>query len=74
MNLQKKTKHKHKTERKKNTNQKIAIIKVFSMPDTFNLIYYLLIKFPQKFMSTFSQICYFQNYSKDIFCCKEMKF
>lgn len=46
----------------------------FSMPDTFNLIYYLLIKFPQKFMSTFSQICYFQNYSKDIFCCKEMKF
>lgn len=74
MNLQKKTKHKHKTERKKNTNQNIAIIKVFSMPDTFNLIYYLLIKFPQKFMSTFSQICYFQNYSKDIFCCKEMKF
>lgn len=64
-----KTKHKHKTERKKNTNQKIAIMKVgFSMPDTFNLIYYLLIKFPQKFKSTFSPIYYFQNYSKDIFC------
>lgn len=58
-----------KKKEKKNTNQKIAIMKVgFSMPDTFNLIYYLLIKFPQKFKSTFSPICYFQNYSKDIFC------
>lgn len=69
MNLQKNQNTNIKQIGKKNTNQKIAIMKVgFSMPDTFNLIYYLLIKFPQKFMSTFSQIYYFQNYSKDIFC------
>lgn len=69
MNLQKNQNTNIKQIGKKNTNQKIAIMKVgFSMPDTFNLIYYLLIKFPQKFKSTFSPIYYFQNYSKDIFC------
>lgn len=69
MNLQKNQITNIKQKGKKNTNQKTAIMKVgFSMPDTFNLIYYLLIKFPQKFKSTFSPIYYFQNYSKDIFC------